>query len=415
MTTPPGSQASSFDFHAYLLDLTGAEWDIEELSGGNANHVVRATQVGRKERDDATTAAHDLLRHHSVVLKQAPPYFAKFPDFQFSQRRQTIEARALRLLHGGDSVSDSLRDLLGNVEVPQLVHHDEGDHVLIQSDLGAHPTLNEFLSSTSTTSARAASAGKSLGKFLGSIHAFSPDPTLAKTFINEDGENVMYTVIENVSGFLRDAGAPDYASLAKIALEHWKARKRTAFSQGDIWFGTVLVDDNPESSLDDGQRGTLDDGQQTAPAVKICDWEFAGPNDPAADIAQLGAYLHLSTLSTLESAPQPSIVHAFASALYGSYLSALLSSRSDTSRQEFQRSLLIMHGWELVNAAAWRHELWCRCSGTGVKCQHIADMVLQGARLLRAAGHPGGGVDWKAVRAVSWFSAAAHAGIFEQP
>ena len=90
-------------------------------------------------------------------------------------------------------------------------------------------------------------------------------------FTNEDGEIVMNQVIDNVQAFMKDAGVPDHEDLGHRAREHWRTRKKIAFSQGDIWFGTILVD------------ATSD-----APILKICDWEFAGPNDLAADVAQLG-------------------------------------------------------------------------------------------------------------------------------
>jgi len=74
---------------------------------------------------------------------------------------------------------------------------------------------------------------------------------------------------------------------------------------------------------------------------------------------------------------------AFANALYGSYFAR--TRRPFDS--EYRRSLIIMHGWELINAAGWnqRQMLWCDCIGDGVRCAHIKDMIRKGGLLLRAA------------------------------
>jgi hypothetical protein len=64
-----------------------------------------------------------------------------------------------------------------------------------------------------------------------------------------------------------------------------------------------------------------------------------------------------------------------------------------------------MHAWEMINAAAWRHHLWCSCPGKGVKCEHITEMIKVGARLLRAAGDGEDDVirvDWEALKDVEW-------------
>jgi hypothetical protein len=169
-----------------------------------------------------------------------------------------------------------------SIKVPKLLLHDPSSVVLIQSDLGNHPLLDKFLSSPTTSPKLASRAGSSLGQFLAQLHhAYDEkpgpsvyDPTtsaLVASFRNDGAECVIEGVIGNVTQFMKDAAVPDYDVLGQRALSHWKQRKRTAFGQGDIWFGTIIVDVG---------EGT----------VGICDWEFAGPNHPAGDIAQLGAF-----------------------------------------------------------------------------------------------------------------------------
>lgn len=94
---------------------------------------------------------------------------------------------------------------------------------------------------------------------------------LRESFKNEDGEALLCQVIANTNNYMKDAGVEDCEMLGQRALNNWKTRQKIAFEQGDIWFGTILVD---------VQEGKVELG--------ICDWEFAGFNHPAADIAQLG-------------------------------------------------------------------------------------------------------------------------------
>lgn len=83
----------SFNFYSYLLCLTGQNWSVQELSGGNANHTVRVTRHLPANKKDGTS--HNDLDGPgfldgvtSMVVKQAPPYFVRFPDMKFSEYRQ---------------------------------------------------------------------------------------------------------------------------------------------------------------------------------------------------------------------------------------------------------------------------------------------------------------------------------------
>ncbi|TFY83293.1 hypothetical protein EWM64_g723 [Hericium alpestre] len=275
-----------FDFADYLYSLTGANWEVRELSGGNANFVVRATQ------------ARSTLNESPV----APPYFAKFPDVQFSQKRQVVEARALYLFKADPQLSNVLESNTRVIRIPSLLHHDEAQHVLVQSDLGSHPSLDAYLSSPTTTAYSAALAGHSLGRFLANLNhaydsvpdALSPPSNIAAALANDDAEAVMQGVIANATRFIKEAGVHDWETLGVRALGHWKSRKRTTFCQGDIWFGTITVDDTAPNRVNEGGRSLV---------LKICDWEFAGPNHPAADIAQLGTLLWIHCSAYLSDAP----------------------------------------------------------------------------------------------------------------
>lgn len=111
----------------------------------------------------------------------------------------------------------------------------------------------------------------------------------------------------------------------------------------------------------------------------------------------------MSSISPLSGPATRVIVRSFASALYSSYFSAYPSSGALHHTKEFQRTFVIIHAWELINAAAWRHHLWCACPGQGVKCAHIVEMVQIGAKMLRAAGEESdAGVCWDALGDLEW-------------
>jgi hypothetical protein len=110
-------------------------------------------------------------------------------------------------------------------------------------------------------------------------------------------------------------------------------------------------------------------------------------------------------MSPLTSPSSQTNLQAFSSAFYSSYIPP--SPLSTFAQAEFKRSLVLMHAWELINAAAWRHYLWCSCPGEGVKCDHIIGMIKIGARLLSAAGEVEADgkvheIDWEALRDIGW-------------
>lgn len=125
----------------------------------------------------------------------------------------------------------------------------------------------------------ASKLGRIIGNFLADMHnSVVVSPSLIQKFHNEDAERLIEAIITQTTSLMTDADVSDACSLGHMALDHWRTRRKTAFSQGDIWFGTLLVD------IRSGDK-------EAEPFVGICDWEFAGPNDPAADLAQFGSYL----------------------------------------------------------------------------------------------------------------------------
>jgi aminoglycoside phosphotransferase (APT) family kinase protein len=254
-----------------------------------------------------------------------------------------------------------------------MLLHDESSSILVQSDLGVLPNLYHILTDTTTSVSLSAEVGHVVGQFLANMHCSTPvKHSDIEDFCNTDAERLMHAIIAQATTFMQDAGVTDFRSLGQLALDHWISRKKTVFAQGDLWFGTLLVDVNP-----------IGGDKPVSVVVGVCDWEFAGPNDPSADLAQLGCYLHLLSSSPLITRQMEEVICTFSENLYETYF-ASLKTRLDST---FWNSLFIMHGWEMVNAAGWktRQHMWCACEGHGVRCIHIRRMVQEGAKFLRIA------------------------------
>ncbi|KIM39816.1 hypothetical protein M413DRAFT_28997 [Hebeloma cylindrosporum] len=367
----------TFDILTYLRELTAIkEWEIKDLAGGAANFTVRARPLSSASLDVNGAAKLDIElfnSYSSVVIKQAPDYLAKSPGFPFSPYRQVIEAQALQwFLISGNGLHTTLAQN-PCIRVPQMLHHDRSSSILIQSDLGAVPNLYNILTDPTTSVSIAADLGHVIGQFLVDMHGCTPvTQSDIEKFQNADAERVMEATIAQAIIFMRDAGVTDFRSLGQLALDHWISRKKTAFAQGDLWFGTLLVEINKTRNND-----------RDSVVVGICDWEFAGPNDSAADLAQLGCYLHLLSSSPLKTSHMDEVIVTFSKNLYEAYF-ACSKTRLDSG---FWNSLFIMHGWEMVNAAGWsaRQDMWCACKGHGVRCSHIKEMIHVGAEFLRIA------------------------------
>ena len=201
--------------------------------------------------------------------------------------------KVLTALHDTTSplypVTASCKDVL----IPELIHHALSPNLLIKTDLGEYPSMDRFISSSSFTHSQAKRLGLLLGDFLGKLHSAvmfvgenQPKPTvrLRRLLINSYMEPTLQAVLMTTGAYLRMAGVEDHEILLKMASERWLGCEKSAFCKGNISFGTLqVVSKDSDADLE---------GDQTK--VVLCDWEFAGPGHPAADLAQMGVYIFLS-------------------------------------------------------------------------------------------------------------------------
>lgn len=267
-----------FDFVAYLsaqLHIPADNIIIEPLAGGTTNLTVRARFSPPILLDDTSTT--------SIVLKYAPPYVASKPEFPMSPYRQTIEARALSFLAGklddpspkgkGQRKPINFKSVLGKLQIPQLLRHDETADVIWISDLGGMTSMPEWLAAPSTTPAHATRAGRELGRFLALLFAATRNPSkeLAAIFHNpyDRHDDIMPYNHATVIRLLTEIGAPDAVELGERYKWSYKPPSQDCICLGicDLWMGSVLVDEEGN--------------------VGLCDWEMFSRSEGGAELGML--------------------------------------------------------------------------------------------------------------------------------
>lgn len=169
--------------------------------------TVRATR---------TSCAHidigSFPGHKSIILKYAPAFIAKDGEgAPFSTFRQvsglshtyfvphvqganmfakTIEARALGLFASAGGELTSLCETW-DIKIPQLLHHDSVEHIIIMTDLGDLESLTERLKCMTPLCGKAhdeQQAYKELGKRLGGFMADLHSPNTLQILRHKRGD-----------------------------------------------------------------------------------------------------------------------------------------------------------------------------------------------------------------------------------
>lgn len=164
---------------------------------------------------------------------------------------KTIEARALALFTPRDGI---LHELCSqpSISIPQLLHHDAVNNVLVMSDLGRLMTLSTYLSSLHSgppsEESRCYQLGSRLGQFFARLHSPETLQKLNKEYLAQFTEfttdDLVYqTVVEPLEDKLKTFHVHDASLLADRVKEYFKREDRVeekSFILGDLWTGVKI-------------------------------------------------------------------------------------------------------------------------------------------------------------------------------
>ncbi|PVF98173.1 hypothetical protein CPB86DRAFT_705481 [Serendipita vermifera] len=371
------------DFNLTLQQIDpGTDWDIHQLTGGLVNFTIRATSRSAEpkhaqDRDlrersvTVKTKVFDLSPYESLIVKYAAPYIASIGDSApFSQFRQTIEARALNLLQA-NHLPDYAR-------FPRLIYQDVEAHILIMEDLGELPNLRDYLLKPLGPQEIDGLLHKAsnLGKALASLQTIKIDDALLNNFYNPDMNEVVYeAAVKGISEKLTSFGIADADILGRRCVQAFEvARSGTrdrsniqestketlpmAFSMGDMWPPSILLDETRDSSA-------------------LIDWEFAGPALSLQDLSQLCAHLHVYHLTQPSLTHIPQFVNSLVTAFREESESLNVAWLHPTTLRKTLWHAVILHGRELINVGTEKD--W------GAEGATQQEIVEQGVRYLRLA------------------------------
>ena len=270
------------------------------------------------------------------------------------------------------------------------MHHDTEHHVLVFEDLGALPTLNDYLAlfsrETSQLSINKENAcekiGARIGGFFGELHSPESLQRVVQLASHDlatvsTGDLVYEFAVRPVRGHLEKYAIQDSGLLfARVQQDYERALidGESCFVLGDFHPGAVLL----EVSGDGNQK------------MGIIDWEFSctgrGPN---GDMAQCLAALHVSLLASPADSEAFTATKALVRGICSAYSRRLAAWLPEAGAKEgssltnnplflhLLRSALILHGREIINNAMDRE--WPPSFS-------LEDAVSLGAWYLKVAG-----------------------------
>lgn len=299
--------------------------------------------------------------------------------------------------------------LASSILIPQVLHYDQDEYVLVISDLGPLNTLSTVLAGLSTAvdpdlagsqPLKFNRLGSRLGQFMGDLHspdkvtldrASSPSDVAAKRAVE------LEWAVKPIEGHLRTFHIQNATELYTRVIEDFQRTDsidEQSFALGDLTPGAILL-------------GNLSD--EPTP-LGVIDWEFSGRGRGIhGDIAQLLAQVHLHLIAHgPKEAPATSLIKAFLDGITSSYRTQRqkadktwtppiplgrgppLPPPATGALTRTIRSSFILHGREMINAAVdldWP----CECCDEGSqkekeKCTLIRKMVDRGVWYLCTAG-----------------------------
>ena len=279
--------------------------------------------------------------------------------------------------------------------VPRLLYHDPDAMVLIMSDLGELPNLTNCLTLGQTSieldPLSACVLGTRLGNFFANLHSphtfkrvFGKRISKLSARSNDSRRFIYETTVLPVLSRLETFDISDASELYRRVCEDFD-RPDEPLEQslvlGDSWPGAILAGNVSDQML----------------AVGVIDWEFASEGRGiTGDMAQLLAHIHLHLLATPTKSILYSAIKALVFSLTASYRrqskkngrdwTISPSTKEVTSATRALRSVLLLHGREMINNALEREWSCACCLGEQViECALKKAMVEKGALYLRMA------------------------------
>jgi hypothetical protein len=315
---------------------------------------------------------------------------------------KTVEARALVLFATPHGELTSLCDKW-NIKIPQLLHHDSDEHIIIMEDLGDLESLTERLKSMTPLKVKGyeeqqvyKELGTRLGGFMAELHSPSTLEKLGhkrkKHFENPViheviHQNMIVPIFRRLTDFNISHPVVLYKRIEQDHIrphEHWEQN----FRLGDLWTGSVLLD---------------------WPRLCVIDWEFAGfGRSVNGDMATLFAQFHLHLLESRAGSSAEASLRTLIRSTAENYRRQLASipspmcdgrifSLQNTAATDFPielvsaiRSGFITHGRKMINNAVERDWKCACCKGESkskTDCRLIREMLDRGVWYVRMAAN----------------------------
>jgi len=236
--------------------LTGNNILLKKLTGGNLNHVWRAT-----DQDG-----------NNVIVKYAPPFIAKQPEIPLDDSRIQFESRILKAFLDDEQMSGLTNAAM---RVPIFLGFDKTENILMMEYVGDLKNINEYINQNRDAIGK---MGKELGIFIAGLHlaTFNED-SYRKKFTNLPVQKTRFEVQYKQCGkFAEKAGIS--SKLARKVHEHCHELGQKLMGEGiciimgDLWPESILVDSNTGSLV-------------------LIDWEMCHFGNPIQDVAHLDAHL----------------------------------------------------------------------------------------------------------------------------
>lgn len=205
MTILDKDNIAEYVYARHLLDASpDAGYSVEALGGGFLNTVLRIASRGK-----------------SVVVKQALDALRLFPDLKVAADRIVYERRAL----------DVINRLFPDGVAPSVLYFDDDNRVLVMSDLGATPLLEQTLVRGRVD----VSTAEALGAFLADLHRNTMnDDQLRVSFQNDAMQQLR---LQYCFYFVED---PALLKVARRLGALFTEEKRTLL-HGDFWTASVMA------------------------------------------------------------------------------------------------------------------------------------------------------------------------------